>query len=81
MLYDVPVTLYTRSAANVGIIGLESTDPNTLRFTVEANSDEEAYRILCESVALATNGDPRPLAGKSYVRGCRPALRAPRSLP
>ena len=73
MLYEIPITRHTRSAKHLGIVQA-SDNPTDLRITVEANNDDEAWRVLIESVILATN-DTRPVAGRSYLRQCRPSLR------
>lgn len=65
--YVLYVTPYGRSAKNRGIVG---TGPcrGATRFAFQARDNAEAYRLVCEQFQP---DDPRPLAGKSYIRPIR----------
>jgi hypothetical protein len=72
MEYRVKIVRYGRSAKNRGIISgrwTEYMDTAEVQcFTISASNDDSAYRRICELFAPT---DPRPLAGKSYLRACR----------
>ncbi len=78
MRYAVQIDRYTASAKNCGIVATPRRNPPHypgdlgLRgqlpevYFLEARDDQAAFELL-----VVRLGERKPLAGKSYMRGCR----------